>query len=303
MKVRRIEGNLILSVEGIPNREGSGKLTHQRIKTLNLDYTANTDSGANHLKAKITNDGRSFTSRDCLNQALFEKYTPRINANESEVDYTKYCASIVHLLRGGARVVKGAHDAFQRSKCLKLSDAIDTEPGQVFIETKSNNVSKRFEGDEKTNNGFRTQENAPIRTQRASFMLDIQALSVFLIDDTGDASTRHCSVSKENVAQTLKNLEKLFKDNGVKDVSNIKLGQKVRLKTCVNNVSFKGILFTPEQVLVLIRASIGLLKNLGKVTSHGSFRTSEIEFFNENGEMINVLDLKPEDIELDHEVV
>lgn len=303
VKVRRLEGVLTLDVNGVPNREGSGKLTVSRLKLIKSDHELSTKEGSNHIKAKVTPDGKSLTSSACINRAMISKYLPRINANDNEVDYSKYCSSIAHLLAGNVRTADGKSDeAFQRSKSLKLSDAVDKDAGHVFIDTKVNNISKRDESGDKSNSGFRTQENAGKREQVADVMLDIQNLSVFLFEEMGDASTKHCPVSGNNLEKTLEGLRNLFRESGVSDVSNIRDNYRVALDSSVNNISFKGVLFTDEQVLVLIKAAFHLLKTCNLFNSHGSFKTKSIVFYNEEGVEVDISKLKAGDIVLEHVV-
>jgi hypothetical protein len=223
-------------------------------------------------------------------------FIPKINTSEV-IDDAKLCASLFHLVAGNVRTAGGLKkDSYQRSKSLKLSNAVDEEAGKVFIEFKSNNTV------DIKDNGMRTQETAPKRIQVSDYMLDLQNLSIFIFEE-GDPSVKHCSTDPEKLEKTLEFMRKLMKDLGVEDVSNIRNDKRVKLKTAINEVSFKGFVFTKEQVLVLAQKAISLLRATRKVTTHGSFKVTELTMMDQEGNAVQLGQLTAEDIELDYEMI
>jgi hypothetical protein len=299
MTIKFLEGKFQMEVTGVPNRDGSGKLSGQRLTLLKNDGSDVdlTKGGDNHVKAKIDSEGRSFTSAECVNQAMMSQFVPKANSNDSQVDYTKVCSSVYHLINGNVRTAGGSRtSAFQKSKSLKLGNAVDQVANLVFLESKVNNTT------DMNSNGIRTQESAPKRIQEADLVLDIQNMSIFLFDE-GDASVKHCPTDPESIEKVLENIRFLMTKSGISDVSNIRSDKRVQLKTCINNVSFRGFVFTPEQVVMLIKASAQLLSSTRKSTSHGNFKVINLTVADQDGKLVDVKTLKASDIELDHEMI
>lgn len=297
-KITRIHGVLKLEVEGVPNREGTGELTIKRKNLLGINYSDEGATGKNHVMAKISNDGKSFTSADCINNAIFKEYVPVINSIGDNIDYSLMCTSLFHLLSGNMKIDKDApeEERFARHKSLKLSNAYDETSGNIFVEHKVNGSNSM------TQNGLRTQETAGRRIQVSEVLIDIQNLSKYLMGK-GQPTTRHCSVDKESTEKVVKLLREFFTSEGVKDVSNIALGKSVRSKKCVNGIEDTGFLFSKEQILILIKKADELLRSAFKFTTHGSFKAISVTYADQFGREINLEELTPDMIELSHEEV
>jgi hypothetical protein len=297
--IKKISGTIEFEVEGVINYNQSSKLTDyectRRYDCKIDDIVGRGDDGIllngdNHQFAKVTSDGIDYTSSNALNSYIFKEFAYKQNAGEMESP-EKVMGSFYGLARGAACL----EGRFTKSKALLVQNAY-SEGKHLTFETRTSSAPTKFADKagkpQKNKTKIFSRDTAGKRTQKANFDIALDVLSTFMLNPLC-ASTMNTRPKLEE--ETLNNLKENFLSvNKNIDVSNIKTGDMIRSKKGVFSVD--GFVFTQEQLLILVKYSILLLKKVNYANSHGKIKFSKIDLWDQDGNKVDLKKLSSSDL-------